>query len=107
MNNNVFGFWENIKSKGFFVYFSIVFSLMFLTLFLIDLIFNRLVGEEPFNIIDFFWWDFPVNIIVSILFALFSWKYGNKRLKLKSNITEIKLNEDNEKEKQIFKRQKN
>ena len=73
---------------------------MMLVLFLIGSIIDLFILEESFSIEEFIWWDLPINTILSVLFAIYSWYFGNKRLKLKSDIIEMNLNKNNgEKEK--------
>ncbi len=66
---------------------------MFSALLLIDLIFDQMVFEESFDIKNFVWWDLPINTFLSGLFSIYSWKYGSKHLKLKSDVIEMNLNE--------------
>ncbi len=64
-------------------------------LILVDLIFDLFFYEEPFNFENFLWWDIPINLILSILVAVYSWYFGGKRLQLKSDVIEMDLNETN------------
>jgi hypothetical protein len=95
MNVEVAGLWTRIREKGFVIYFLAVTSLMMIFLISIDLIFDIYFYEQTFELENFLWWDIPINLILSILVAVWSWYFGGKRLILKSNITEIKLNENN------------
>ncbi len=68
---------------------------MMIFLILVDLIFDLLFYEEPFNFENFLWWDIPINLILSVLVAAYSWYFGGKRLLLKSDVIEMNLNEEN------------
>ncbi len=61
----------------------------------IDLIFDLFLYEELFNFENFLWWDIPINLVLSILVAVWSWYFGGKRLQLKSDMIEMNLNEEN------------
>ncbi len=95
MNIEVAGMGTRIREKGFVIYFLAIASLMMIFLISIDLIFDIYFYEETFELENFSWRDIPINLILSILAAVCGWYFGGKRLKLKSNITEIKLNENN------------
>ncbi len=95
MNIEVAGMWTKIRGQGFAVYFLAVASLMMIFLILVDLIFDLFFYEEPFNFENFLWWDIPINLILSILVAVYSWYFGGKRLQLKSDVIEMDLNETN------------
>lgn len=88
-------FWQKIRKKGFLFFFLTAFSFMMLILIFIGSIIDLFIVEESFSFEEFIWWDLPINIILSVLFAIYTWYFGNKRLKLKSNIIEMKLNKDN------------
>ena len=94
MSIELSGIWDRIRSRGFLIYFISTFSIMFLALFLIDLLLDRLIFEEVFSIENFLWWDLPTNMVLSVLFSFYSWKYGNKRLKMKSDVIEMNLNKN-------------
>lgn len=95
MNIKVAGMWTKIREQGFVIYFLAVTSLMMIFLILVDLIFDLFFYEESFNFENFLWWDIPINLILSILVAIYSWYFGGKRLQLKSNVIELNLNEEN------------
>lgn len=98
MNIELAGIWTRIRRKGFVIYFLTVASLVIIWLFLVDLIFDIFFPEEPFELENFLWWDIPINLVLSVLVALYSWHFGGKRLQLKSNVIELNLNEENGKE---------
>lgn len=99
-------FWQNIRAKGFLIYFTVNFAVMFLVLLFVVLSNDFLISDERFDVDNFIWWDLPINILLSFLFAVNSWYFPNRPLKLESDIIEMKLSENNgKKEKQIFERQ--
>ncbi len=95
MNREVAGRWTKIREQGFVIYFLAVASLMMIFLILVDLIFDFFLYEEPFNFENFLWWDIPINLILSISVAVYSWYFGGKRSQLKSDVIEMNLNEEN------------
>lgn len=95
MNIEVAGLWTNIRAQGFVIYFLAVASLMMTFLILIDLIFDLFFYEEPFNFENFLWWDTPINLVLSVLVAVWSWYFGGKRLQMKSDVIEMNLNKEN------------
>ena len=84
-----------IREKGFVIYFLTVFSLMMIFLITIDLTIDGYFYEESFEWKNFLWWDIPINLVLSVLVAALYWYYGGKRLKLKSDVIELNLNENN------------
>ncbi|MDQ3749806.1 MAG: hypothetical protein M3367_12480 [Acidobacteriota bacterium] len=100
MNIEIAGMWTKIRERGFAIYFLAVASLMMIFLIFVDLIFDLFFYKDPFNFENFLWWDIPINLILSILVAVYSWYFGGKRLQLKSDVIVMNLNEENgEKEK--------
>lgn len=95
MNIEIAGFWSRIREKGFIVYFFAVVLSMMAFLISVDLIIDEYFFEESFNWRSFLWWDIPINLILSVLVAIYYWYFGAKRLKLKSDVIEMNLNENN------------
>jgi len=95
MNIEVAGMWTKIREQGFVIYLIAAALLMMIFLISVDFIFDLLFYEEPFNFENFLWWDIPINLILSVLVAVWSWYFGGKRLQLKSNVIEMNLNEEN------------
>ncbi len=83
-----------LRMKGFVIYVLIIFLTMMLLLGLMDLAVDFfMLGNFDLN--RFFFQDFPVNLLMSFLVALSGWFFYGKRLKLKSDIIEINLNNKN------------
>ena len=95
MNIEVAGLWAKIRTRGFVIYFLAVASLMMIFLISVDLVFDLFFYEELFTFEDLLWWDIPINLVLSILVAVWSWYFGGKRLQLKSDVIEMNLNEEN------------
>jgi len=68
---------------------------MMIFLISVDLVFDLFFYEELFTFEDLLWWDIPINLVLSILVAVWSWYFGGKRLQLKSDVIEMNLNEEN------------
>ncbi len=83
-----------LRTKGFIVYVPAIFSMMMILLGLVDLAVDFFM-LGTFDLQMFIFQDFPINILASFLVAFSGWFLYGKRLKLKSNITEINLNEKN------------
>ena len=83
-----------LRIKGFIVYVPVIFSAMMILLSLVDLAVDFFI-LGTFDLQRFIFQDFLINIFMSLLVAFSGWFLYGKRLKLKSNITEINLNENN------------
>ncbi len=83
----------SLRIKGFSTYVLTIASLMMFLLVTIDLVVDFCLGTfKPENLL---WQDIPIDLLMSISVALCGWFFYGKRLKLKSNIIELNLNEEN------------
>ncbi len=84
---------ERLRDEGFIYYFLAVFLVMFVFLslfgFAIDYFFY-----EGFHFQDYVTWDLPFDIILSATFAVWTWFFKGKRMKLKSNVIRLNLDDD-------------
>ncbi len=85
---------KRLRERGFFQYVGVFSVLLFILITLIDAAFEYFFPLEPFQFTNYMITEVPVNVFISVIFAVAGWYLEGKALIKRSKSISLDLDKD-------------